>query len=200
VEIPDHHRLPPLKEGGLRVYHAVGHRAERTRNDGVNIKSSNIYLPLIDKLRSEGICLDLIEPTGVPNLEVRFLQAQADIFLEMLTYGWFGANAREAMMLGKPVICYIRPEWLEDVRREMPEYAEELPIVSATPETVEGILRDLIADRPRREEIGRRSRAFAVKWHSSESGGRRFNEIYSRLLEDDHQLLPADWFKKDDAE
>ena len=199
MAIPHNYRLPALKGGGVRLYHAVGNRKERTRGDGVNIKSSHIYLPLIERLRSEGVSLDLIEPTGIPNKEVRFLQAQADIFLEMLTYGWFGANAREAMMLGKPVICFIRPEWLEDVRREIPCYAEELPIVNATPQSVEQVLRDLIADRARREEVGRRSRAFALKWHSSESGGRRLDEIYSRLLNDDPQLLPAEWFKNNNA-
>jgi hypothetical protein len=78
---------------------------------------------LIERLRGEGMALELIEPTGIPNKEVRFLQAQADIFLDMLTYGWFGANIREAMMLAKPVICFIRPEWLESLREEIPEYA-----------------------------------------------------------------------------
>jgi glycosyltransferase involved in cell wall biosynthesis len=114
----------------------------------------------------------------------------------MLTYGWYGAMAREAMMLGKPVICFIRPEWLNDVRREIPDFADQLPIVNATPETVKEILKTLIVDREQREEIGRRSRAFAVKWHSAESGARRFDEIYTRLLKNDPQLLPADWFEE----
>ncbi len=196
VEIPENYRLPAIGSQGVRLYHAVGHREARTRSDGVNIKSSHIYLPLIQNLKSEGISIDLIEPTGIPNKAVRFLQAQADIFLDMLTYGWFGANAREAMMLGKPVICYIRPQWLEDVRREIPEYAEDLPVVSATPDTVEAVLRDLIADRNKRKEIGRKGRAFAVKWHSAKSGARRFDEIYSRLLKNDQQLLPAEWFPR----
>jgi glycosyltransferase involved in cell wall biosynthesis len=194
IEIPENYKLPNGEPQLIRLYHAVGNCEERTRGDGVNVKSSHIYLPLVERLRSEGLSLDLIEPTGIPNKEVRFLQAQADIFLEMLTFGWFGANAREAMMLGKPVICYIRPEWLEDVRREIPEYAEDLPIVSATPDTVEAVLRDLIADRLKREEIGKKSRAFAVKWHSAESGARRFDEIYTRLLNGDQQLLPLEWF------
>ncbi|PKO30663.1 MAG: hypothetical protein CVU34_19240 [Betaproteobacteria bacterium HGW-Betaproteobacteria-7] len=172
----------------VRLYHAVGHKADRTRDDGVNIKSSHIYLPLIDKLKREGLPLELIEPTGIPNKEVRFLQMQADIFLDMLSYGWFGANAREAMMLAKPVICYIRPEWLESLREELPEYADELPIVSATPETIEEVLRDLIANPEKRREIGNRSRRFAIKWHSAEAAGKRFDEIYSRLLRGDPQL------------
>lgn len=182
IEIPEQYRLPRIPPQGVRLYHAVGHRTERTRSDGVNIKSSHIYLPLVERLRAEGYQLELIEPEGIPNKEVRFLQAQADIFLEMLTFGWFGANAREAMMLGKPVICFLRPEWLESARKEIPDYIDELPIISATPQTVETVLRDLITNREKRLEIGRRSRKFAVKWHSAEAGAHRFDQIYSQLL------------------
>lgn len=188
IAIPKAFRMPPKPQGTVWLYHAVGHRADRTNEEGVNIKSSHIYSPLVRKLREEGLLLELMEPTGIPNKEVRFLQAQADIFLEMLTFGWFGANAREAMMLGKPVICFIRPEWLESAREEIPEYAAELPVISATPATVEGVLRDLIANPQKRHEMGRRSREFAVKWHSAEAGGRRFDEIYSRLLRGDPLL------------
>jgi glycosyltransferase involved in cell wall biosynthesis len=182
IDIPERFRLADLAPYAVRLYHAVGNRAERTRNYGVNIKSSHVYLPLVERLRAEGCQLELIEPTGIPNKEVRYLQAQSDIFLDMLTYGWFGANAREGMMLGKPVICYLRPEWLDSARLEIPEYIAELPIISATPHTVEAILRDLITNKEKRLEIGRRSREFAVKWHSAEAGARRFNRIYGELL------------------
>ncbi|MFZ4540631.1 MAG: glycosyltransferase [Rickettsiales bacterium] len=182
LPIPPELFLPKATPDTLRVYHAVGHKKERTSAEGVNIKSSHIYLPLIEKLQAEGIPLELIAPTGIPNKQVRFLQMQADIFLEMLTFGWFGANAREAMMLGKPVICYIRPEWLESLRREIPEYADKLPIISATPDTVETILRDLIAQPEKRREIGERSHAFALKWHGMDAAGKRFDEIYTQLL------------------
>lgn len=182
LEIPDEFRLPPSPEGTVRLYHAVGERATRTRDDGKNIKSTHVYLPLIDALQQEGLRVELIAPTGIRNRDVRYLQAQADVVLDMLSYGWFGANAREAMMLGKPVVCFIRPEWLESVRAEMPEYAAQLPIVSATAETVEAELRALVGDVDRRREIGARSRAFALRWHSADAGARRFDEIYTRLL------------------
>ena len=188
IEIPEAFRLPSKPEGTIRLYHAVGNKKERTSMAGVNIKSSHIYLPLIEKLKKQGALLELLEPAGVPNKEVRFIQAQADIFLEMLTFGWFGASAREAMMLGKPVICYIRLEWLESVRHEHPDYAAELPIITATPDTVEEVLRELIANPEKCREIGRRSREFAVKWHSAEVAGNRFDEIYSKLLKGDPQL------------
>ena len=187
LDIPEKFQLSEKVSHTVWLYHAVGNLHERTIS-GVNIKSSHIYLPLVEKLQNEGLAIDLITPTGIPNKEVRFLQAQADIFLEMLTYGWFGANTREAMMLGKPVICYIRPEWLVSLSQEIPDYAAELPIISATPDTVEEILRDLIANSDKRREIGQRSRDFAVKWHSAEAGGRRFDQIYTKLLQGDPLL------------
>lgn len=182
MDIPMEYRLPEKRPGEVRLYHAVGNADLRTSKNGVNIKSTHIHLPLIEKLRAKGHDLELISPKGVPNLDVRYLQLQSDIFLEMLTFGWFGANAREAMMLGKPVVCFIRPEWLDSVRSEIPEYADELPIVSALPETVEAVLEELIANPERRADIGRKSRRFALKWHSDTAAAERFDRVYKDLL------------------
>ena len=181
LEIPEEFKLA-FPAGAIKLYHAVGNFASRTDSGGVNIKSTHIYVPLVEKLKREGIPAEIMFFSNVPNKQLRFYQVQADIVLDMLTYGFFGATAREAMMLGKPVICYLRPEWLESMRREIPEYVDELPIVRATPETVETKLRALIEDPEQRERIGRRSRAFAVKWHSSAAGARRLGQIYSKLL------------------
>ena len=182
IQIPNNFKLATLGDGGVRLYHAVGNSPARTRADGKNIKSTHVYLPLVERLRQDGFEIDLIQPLGIPNKDIRYLQVQSDIFLEMLTYGWFGANAREAMMLGKPVICFLRPEWLESMRKEIPDYVDELPVISATPETVEMVLRDLILNKEKRIEIGNRSREFALKWHSAEAGARRFDIIYKNLL------------------
>ncbi|WBY00713.1 glycosyltransferase [Ramlibacter tataouinensis] len=182
LDIPEPFRIERRSEKTLLLYHAIGNKQDRTTDEGVNIKSSHVYLPLLQKLRDEGWDLELLEPTGVPNKDVRFIQAQADIFLEMLTFGWFGANAREAMMLGKPVVCFIRPEWLDSLREELPDYADELPIVSATPETVESVLVDLMGDEGKRREIGRRSREFMLRWHSAPVAAAKFEEIYGRLI------------------
>jgi glycosyltransferase involved in cell wall biosynthesis len=169
-------------EGTVRLFHAVGNFDKRTAEKNVNLKSTHIYVPLIKRLKAEGYEVELMFLSNIPNKEVRFYQAQGDICVDMLTYGFFGANAREAMMLGKPVVCFLRPEWLESMRREIPEYVQELPVISATPSTVYEVLKDLIEHPEKCAEIGRRSREFAVKWHSAEAGARRFDRIYSGLL------------------
>jgi len=181
--IPSNYLLP-IPQDTVKIYHSLGNfesRTEATTNR--NIKSTHIYVPLIERLKVEGHKVELIFFHDVPNKQLRYYQAQADIVVDMLTYGWFGANVREAMMLGKPAICFLRPEWLESMRREIPEYVDELPVISATPQTINEVLKDLIEHPEKRREIGRRSREFAVKWHSSEAGARRVAEIYSSLLE-----------------
>jgi hypothetical protein len=65
---------------------------------------------------------------------------------------------------------------------EVPDYVNELPVISATPETVYHVLKDLVKNPAKREEIGRKSREFAVKWHSAKNVAKRFDRIYSELL------------------
>jgi glycosyltransferase involved in cell wall biosynthesis len=45
------------------------------------------------------------------------------------------------------------------------------------------VLVDLISNPDKRREIGRRSREFAVKWHSADAGARRLDTIYRNLLD-----------------
>ena len=184
--IPSNYRLPIPAET-VKIYHSIGNhesRSEATSNR--NIKSTHIYVPTIERLKAAGHNVEMIFFHDVPNKKLRYYQAQADIVVDMLTYGWFGANVREAMMLGKPAICFLRPEWLESMRREIPDYVDELPVISATPENIYEILEDLIKHPEKRREIGDRSREFAVKWHSAEAGARRLDQIYSSLLREEN--------------
>jgi hypothetical protein len=183
LSIPEKYRLPYSPET-VKIYHAVGNYETRTDpTTRRNLKSTHIYIPLIQQLKSEGYPVELIFATDIPNKEVRFLQVQADIVVDMLTVGFFGANIREALMLGRTAVCYLRPEWLESMRKEISEYVDEIPVISATPATIHDVLVDLITHPQKRQEIGRKSREFAVKWHSKEAGARRLQKIYSDLLQ-----------------
>ena len=183
LAVPSRFRLE-MPENTVKIYHAVGNFDDRSElGSQRNLKSTHIYVPLIEQLKEEGHDVELLFFKDVPNNELRYLQAQADIVVDMLTVGWYGANVREGLMLGKPVVCYLRPEWLESARKEIPDFVDDLPIVSATPETVHDVLVDLIENPDKRREIGRSSREFAVKWHSEEAGARRFDSIYRGLLE-----------------
>ncbi len=182
LPIPAEFRLPDA-HGVVRIYHSVGNYDLRTNAETkVNIKSTHIYVPLIRRMQADGLPVDLLFIKDKPSREVRYLQAQSDIVCDMLTFGFFGANVREALMLGKPVVCYLRPEWLDSIRREQPDFVAELPVVSATPETVESILIDLVRNPEKRLELGRRGREFAVKWYSAKNAAAVFDRIYTELI------------------
>lgn len=180
--IPSNYLLPYPKDV-VKVYHSVGNFESRSGAKNVTIKCTHIYLDLFEKFKAEGLPTELIFFHGLPNKIIKYYQMQADIVVDMLTFGFFGANVREAMMLGKPVICYLRPEWLDEMRKEIPEYVNELPVISATPETIEAILRELITNKEKRKEVGIRSREFAVKWHGSINAARYFDKFLQLQIE-----------------
>lgn len=180
----------PKEARQIVLYHAVGNF--EMRSSGIkNIKCTHVYVPLVQQMQDEGYAVRLDIVSNVPNQEIIWRQLQADIFCDQLTFGWFGANAREGMMLGKPVICYLRPEWLASVAREIPEYVAELPIVSATPDTVASVLKYLVQHPEKRQEIGHKGRVFATKWHDRSSGARQVAAIYQRLISSRQHELHA---------
>lgn len=186
LEIPDEYKLN-YPDNVVKIYHSVGEYASRTdKVTSKNIKCTHIIVPTVERLKTEGYPVEIVFCTNISNKNVRYYQLQSDIVVDMLTYGWFGANVIEAMMLGVTCVCYIREEWMDIMRKEIPEYVDELPVVSATPDTIYSVLKDLIEHPEKREEIGKRSREFAVKWHSSKSGARRLDKIYSELLKKEY--------------
>lgn len=130
--VPSNYRLP-FPDETVKRCHSVGTFELRSSALHRNVKRTHIYLPLIERLKREGHDVELMFFTDVPNTKLRYYQAQADIVVDMLTFGWFGANVCAAMMLGKPAVCFLRPEWLKHVAQQLPEYVRDLPVVSGTP-------------------------------------------------------------------
>jgi hypothetical protein len=180
--VPTNYRVP-IADATIKLYHAVGNLELRRGAGGRNIKGTHVFVALAERLKRQGLDIELMFFHDVPSTKVRYYQSQADIVLDQLTIGWFGANGRESLMLGKPVVCWLRPSWLEQVARQLPDYVEELPVVPADADTVEEVVKELVQDADRRRELGERGRAFAQKWHSAAAGARRMDGLYRRLLD-----------------
>ena len=126
-------------------------------------KGTRHVLAAVEALRREGVPFrfELIEDRS--QTEARAVYEQADLVVDQLVAGWYGGLAVEAMALAVPVVAFIRDEDLAVVPAEM---RADLPLVSATPATIEQVLRSLLTER-RHElpELGRRSRSFVERWH-----------------------------------
>jgi glycosyltransferase involved in cell wall biosynthesis len=101
--------------------------------------------------------------------------AQADILVDQLRLGWYGAVAVEAMARGVPVVAYLNEEDLARIPRSM---REEMPIVNASPETLPSALARLLKDAGLREDLGRQGQQFVRRWHHPLKIARRLLQLY----------------------
>lgn len=164
------------------------------KNDEVNIvhcpnhrgaKGTEFIISAINKLKSEGYKINFYLIEGRKNNEVLdILVNQSDILIEQLIMG-YGLNAIEGMAAGNTVISNLEIDNYTRMFRRF-SYLNECPIVSATPETIEAVLRILISNPMLRKEIGMASRKFAEKYHSGNFSKYLFNKIYDKI-----------WFNKD---
>jgi hypothetical protein len=178
LEVPAQYRLERA-QGEMIVYHAVGNLATRAVN-GRNIKGSGAVVAAVERLRTEGMNVRLEFVSKVPNRDVRFIQAQADVVVDQLNHGRYGATAREGMMLGKPTVCYINRN--EPGPGDDLQSIRECPLVSANEETIYDVLKSLLQDPDRRRRIGGASRTYALKWHSIDACAARFERVYDAVM------------------
>ena len=168
--------------GEILVFHAVGNFDKRAKNSR-NIKGTGAVIDAIERLQAEGYPVRLVFKTGVPSKDMRFYQVQADIVVDQLNYGRYGASARECMALGLPVISRFIPEQPDDVPAS--NALAECPLIHADETTVYDALKDLLDHPQKREAAGQASREYAIKWHSKESCAARFETVYDRLMKDE---------------
>ncbi len=104
--------------------------------------------------------------------------ANADIVIDQMVLGWYGAAAVEAMYLGKPVIGYIDNKYVTCVPEGL---IHDLPIFRANSDTLAQKIVDLANDEPLQLELANRGIVFAEKWHSPISVAQSTLELYNRL-------------------
>ena len=149
------------------VLHAPNHR---------EIKGTRFLIRACEELAAEGVPLQLELLEGVPNTMIHERMAEADIVADQFIIGWYAMFAIEAMSMGKPVLCYLRPDLLE--LHSLYATARDCPLVNTPPLRIKEVLRELVADPELREELGRRGREYVEANHSLEAVGAMFDSIF----------------------
>ena len=129
---------------------------------------------MIEKLQKE-VPLDYRRVQQLSHQQAVQLYKQADIIIDQILCGAYGNLSVEAMALGKPVICYIRPDLVD-------HYPKNLPIVSANPDTLFDVLKDLIRDQERRSHLGRLGRSYVEEYHDASKVIHQLINIYEEVL------------------
>ncbi|MBF9231977.1 glycosyltransferase [Microvirga alba] len=177
LAIPEEHLLSREKDE-LVVYHGVG-LSKLRRNGDRDIKGTGAVMAAIERLRKEGAAVRLFFATDLQSRDVRYYQLQADLVVDQLNYGRLGANARETLMLGRPMVTCLRPEQGEPLSPLRP--IEEVPALHATEETIYEVLKEILLDPERRAALGKAGRDFALKWHAAPVCALRYERMINRL-------------------
>lgn len=177
LEIPEEHRIP-RDDHELIIYHAVG-LSKLRRKDDRDIKGTGAVMAAVEQLQKEGLPVRLFFTDSLHSMDVRYYQLQADIVIDQLNYGRFGATAREALMLGRPLITCLRPQQAAPLPPL--KLIEEAPALHATEETIYETLKQLALDPERREAMGKASRAFALQWHAAPVCALRYERMIDRV-------------------
>lgn len=147
----------PRSEGPLRVAHAPTDRGA---------KGTRYALEVFEALQREmpgRFQFDLVE--GLPREEALRRYAMADVVVDQLLIGWYGAVGVEAMLLGKAVAVFIREEDLEPLPTAMRQELAHA-VVPATPQTLQEQLLRLEADREALRRVAQAGHAYAKRWHA----------------------------------
>jgi hypothetical protein len=158
-------RRPPV------VAHSPSHRG---------VKGTRFVQDAVSRLKTEGVPMEFLLVEGVSNAQVRCMLERADLVVDQLLTGWYGAVAVEAMALAKPVVCYIRQDDLKFIPEEM---RKDLPIINATPTTFYEILKEWVtARRQELPELGMRSRRYVEKWHDPLKIAAQLRSEYEKII------------------
>jgi hypothetical protein len=98
-----------------------------------------------------------------PHDEAMRLYHDSDLAIDQVLAGWYGGFAVELMAMAKPVACYLRDEDLGFIPKPM---RDELPILRIDPRTLADDLAAILRRRQEWQELGAKSRAFALRWHN----------------------------------
>jgi len=126
-------------------------------------KGTHYVIDAVRRLNQQGFRTELQLVEGLSHSEALIRYARADLVVDQLLVGWYGNFATEAMALGKPVVCYIRPEDLKLIPDQM---AADLPIINADPGTLYSVLkRALYLRNETFRQRGLLGLEYVKKWH-----------------------------------
>ncbi len=169
--VPDRFVLEQKSNDTVKIYHGFANSNQRGGFEK-NIKGSKYIKDAVERLQNEGHNVKFMYFNKTSNKELKYYQLQADIIVDQLFYGWIGSTAREGMALGKPVVTFIRKEWLAN-------QDDLLPVVSADSDSIYHVLKNLVVNEGFRKKMGIDARTFAVEKLDYRATGKRLSEIYS---------------------
>jgi glycosyltransferase involved in cell wall biosynthesis len=165
--------------GAVRILHTPNHRG---------FKGTEFLIDAVERLRAEGLDLELVTLEKVKNSEVKTTMQSVDILAEQFIATGYAFSGIEGMASGLPVLANLDHEAYTRVFRRY-GFLDECPILSSPPERLADNLRLLIRNPALREELGRAGRAYVEKYHSYAAAQYMFGSIYRKFDGEEVDLI-----------
>ncbi|TLS50847.1 glycosyltransferase [Paenibacillus antri] len=138
------------------------------------VKGTAHLLSAVERLRKEGVPFRFRLIEKLPHEQAMRLYRECAVVVDQLLIGSYANLSMEAMAMGKPAICYIREDLLD-------AYPPGLPIVNANPETIYDVLKRLLTQPERWNQLGRDGRRYVERHHSLENAASRLLNVYHAI-------------------
>ncbi|MDQ8039466.1 MAG: hypothetical protein REH83_03570, partial [Rickettsiella sp.] len=178
MRVPSKYKIFRQSPEHIILLSAFGNEQIRTDNTR-DIKGIKYIREAIERLKAEGHLIQAFHANNIPSQAMKYIQVQADIIIDQLNYGSIGANAREGMMLAKPVICHIS----QKIKLNNPAM-QTCPAIDATEKTIYVVLKNLIlSPKEKLHDMGIKARTWMLKWYDADVCAERFEKVYERLIQ-----------------
>ncbi len=140
----------------LKVIHAPTHRG---------FKGTDHIQEAVNRLTEKHPgCVEFSLMEGRTHPELMAQMQKADLVVDQVMIGWYGATAVEAMKMGKPVIARIAER---DLRFLPPRMAEDVreAFINADPFNLHAVLKKCVENRKYLQEKARAGLEYVHKWH-----------------------------------
>lgn len=126
------------------------------------LKNTALIEPTLERLHDEGI-IEYRRLPSMPSTEMPSHVRDADIVLDQFGAGCYSVASVEGMAAGRVTIAHVHEQVRAVVRDTL---GLEVPMVSATPGTLEQVLRDAVARRDHYRAIAAEGPVFTAAAHS----------------------------------
>lgn len=152
----------------LKVLHAPTSRKK---------KGTEYLVTAVQRLKSQGYNIELDIVEGVEHQELLKWYENCHVSVNALLGGWYGTAGIEAMAVGRPLITFVRPEFIQ----LMGLNKKEFPIISANKNTIYEVLLSILNEDISLNGKGIECRRYVERFHD-------YRKISEKLLEDYQRL------------
>jgi hypothetical protein len=152
----DVERVSPKFGKTLKIVHAPTNR---------EAKGSRYIINAIEELKKKyPKSFELVLVEGISHQRALEIYQSADIVIDQLLIGWYGAFAVETMLMGKPVVARIAVEDLKFIPGDMARDVLQA-VINANPFNICAVLEKCLHDRGFLKRRAQASLEYANKWH-----------------------------------